>query len=299
MGKRRWPWVLVGLLVVVLIAKHFLLDTAVAADGEYTIDVAALHRAATSGGALPDHIEVEQVGGFDCVRSLAVAGQGFGNNPMALLVHRVVWPDRSVVIDTGMSPSGMKALPGSKADPAAYDRVVKAISQASAIVFTHEHPDHVGGFAAAPAPETLIGRVQMTSEQLKSDRLERDQFPAGVLKKVKPLTYTGLYPLAPGVVLQKAPGHSPGSQLVYVELANGTRYLFVGDIAWTKDNIRLQKGRAGIAALIIKEDRGAVAAQVKALAALPADIHVIVAHDRAELADDLERGLVHKGFTGI
>jgi len=39
----------------------------------------------------------------------------------------------------------------------------------------------------------------------------------------------------------------------------------VGDIAWSKDNIRLQRGRPGLATLLMKEDRSAVAAQVKAL----------------------------------
>ena len=99
------------------------------------------------------------------------------------------------------------------------------------------------------------------------------------------------------MVLQKAPGHSPGSQLVYVELASGQRFLFVGDIAWTKDNIRLQTGRPGVATLLMSEDRPAVAAQLHALAQLPADVHVIVAHDPIALDDDLKAGLYREGFT--
>ena len=103
--------------------------------------------------------------------------------------------------------------------------------------------------------------------------------------------------MAPGVVLQKAPGHSVGTQLVYVELANGTRYLFIGDIAWTYDNITRQIGRPGIATLLMKEDRPAVAAQLQALAALPKDVHVIAAHDPVELERDLKAGLFKQGFS--
>jgi len=98
-------------------------------------------------------------------------------------------------------------------------------------------------------------------------------------------------------VLQKAPGHSVGSQLIYVELANGTRFLFVGDIAWTYENITRQTGRPGLATVLMSEDRPAVAAQLQALAALPHDVHVIIAHDPVTLAKDLAEGLYRKGFT--
>jgi glyoxylase-like metal-dependent hydrolase (beta-lactamase superfamily II) len=101
------------------------------------------------------------------------------------------------------------------------------------------------------------------------------------------------------VVLQKAPGHSPGSQLVYVELSSGQRFLFVGDVAWTHDNITLQKGRPWIAKPLMGEDRPAVAAQLHALAQLPPDVHVIVAHDPIALASDLQAGLYTQGFSGL
>lgn len=297
MRKRRWLWVFVTLLVVILIAKHFLLDTPVAATGEFVIDLDALHRAATAGGPLPQSIEVERVGEFGFPRSLVVAGQGFKTHPMVLLAHRVVWQDHSLLIDTAMPPEATKVMPGSKADPVAYTRLVKAMQQASTIVFTHEHEDHVGGFASAPDANSIAPHVIMTREQFESPKLERGKFPAGLLEKLKPLDYQGLHAVAPGVVLQKAKGHSVGSQLIYVELANGTRYLFVGDIAWSKDNIRLQIGRPGIATLLMKEDRGLVAAEVKALSRLPADVHVVVAHDPVALEDDLRAGLFHKGFS--
>jgi glyoxylase-like metal-dependent hydrolase (beta-lactamase superfamily II) len=98
-------------------------------------------------------------------------------------------------------------------------------------------------------------------------------------------------------VLQQAPGHSPGSQMIYVELTGGRRFLFVGDIAWTKDNITTQTGRPGIATLLMKEDRPAVAAQLHALAQLAPDVHVIVAHDPVALESDLKAGLYKQGFT--
>jgi glyoxylase-like metal-dependent hydrolase (beta-lactamase superfamily II) len=153
--------------------------------------------------------------------------------------------------------------------------------------------------AVAPDPAALAHSVTMTREQLASSKLERKDFAPGALERFRPLSYDGLYAVAPGVVLQKAPGHSPGSQLVYVELANGNRFLFVGDIAWSRDNITMQRGRPYIAKLLMGEDRPEVAAQLAALSRLPSDVHVVIAHDPIALADDLAAGLYRQGFTGL
>ncbi|HVZ73356.1 MAG TPA: MBL fold metallo-hydrolase [Polyangia bacterium] len=298
-GKRsRWPWILGGFVVLLVVAVVALTGTAAPPTGEYTIDLVALHRVALDDGApLPDHIEVERVATFAFPRTLVVAGDGFRMHQMVLLAHRVVWPDHhSAMIDTAMGPEGAKKMPGSHMTDGGFDRVEAAMKQASAIVFTHEHVDHVGGVAAAPDVGAITRQTMFTKEQLESPRLERGDFPAGALDKMAPLSYSGMYLVAPGIVLQHAPGHSPGSQLVYVELADGKRFLFVGDIAWTRDNVTLQKGRPAIATLLMKEDRGAVAAQLRALAKLPADVHLVIAHDPVALAEDLRAGLYRDGF---
>src|SRR5258708_4080167 len=209
--RSRWPWVLGALVALMIVAGYVLVGTPAAPTGQYVIDLAALHRAAAIG-PLPDHIEVEKAGTFAFPRTFVVAGDGFRLHPMVLLVHRVVWPDHSLVIDTAMGREGTKKMPGSHLDEASFARVQAALEQASAIVFTHEHQDHVG------------------------------------------------------------------------------------DIAWSRDNIPLQKGRPFIATLLMKEDRGAVAAQLRALAELPSDVHVVIAHDPVALASDLGAGLYREGF---
>jgi hypothetical protein len=173
---KRWPWVLAAIVALLWVAKYALLDTASAASGEYVIDVDALHRVATATGPLPQAIEVEKVGDFAFPRSLVVAGEGFRMHPMVLLAHRVVWPDHSILIDTAMSPEAGKKMPGSHLDAAAFERVEAAIAKASAIVFTHEHVDHVGGVAAARDFSAIAPKVRITSEQLSGPRFERDAF---------------------------------------------------------------------------------------------------------------------------
>lgn len=298
MRRKRWLIALSAVIALIFGAKYLLLDTAAAPGAPYAIDLAALHQAAIADGPLPSHIEVERIGDFAFPRTLVVAGDGFRMHPMVLLAHRVVWPDRSsVIIDTALSPHEAEALPGAKADPAAYERLEQALLKATKILFTHEHVDHVGGVASAPNFATVAGKTLITREQLNGPRLERDKFAPGTLEQLKPLDYTGLYKVAPGVVLQKAPGHSTGTQLIYVELATGARYLFVGDIAWSEDNLKLQRGRPGLLALLGKEDRSAVAAQLQALAILPKDVHLVIAHDPVAYQRDLAAGLFHARFT--
>ena len=298
MRFKRWHLIVLACLVVLLGAKYFLLDTAASAEVPYIIDVEALHRIATAGGPLPSSIEVEKIADFAFPRTIVVAGDGFRMHPMVLVSHRVVWRDQSsLIIDTALGPKDVDALPGAKAYAEAFERMERSLAKARAIVFTHEHPDHVGGIASAPNFAAIAPKVVMTREQFEGPKLERDKFAPGALAQLKPLEYSGPYSVAPGVVLQKAPGHTPGTQLIYVELESGARYLFVGDIAWSEDNITLQRGRPGLATLLMKEDRAAVAAEVRALAALPKDIHIVVAHDPVALKRDLAAGLFRDGFA--
>jgi glyoxylase-like metal-dependent hydrolase (beta-lactamase superfamily II) len=298
MRRRRW-WIGIALAALVLFGVKFtLFNTAASPGAPYQIDLAALHRAANEQGPLPTAIEVERVADFAFPRALVVAGGGFSMHPMILVVHRVTWPDgRSIILDSALSQDDAAALPGSEFHRAAYERMEKALPRAEQILFTHEHVDHVGGVAASPSFAALSDKVRITEEQLAGPRLERDKWAPGTLEQLKPLSYSGILAVAPGIALQKAPGHSTGTQLIYVELASGARYLFVGDIAWSEDNIALQRGRPLLAALVIKEDRASVASQLQALAALPKDVHLVVAHDPVAFARDLKAGLYRERFS--
>ncbi|MDB4973534.1 MAG: Beta-Lactamase protein [Myxococcaceae bacterium] len=298
MRGKRWLIIFLCVMAFFLAAKFVLLDGAASASAPYTIDLEALHEAAVAAGPLPTAVEVEHVADFGFPRTMVVAGGGFSMHAMILLAHRLVYPDgSSVVIDTAMDPKSAEVLPGAKARPDAFKRVEAALAKAKLILFTHEHVDHVGGIASAKNFASIATQSRITREQLNGPRLERDKFAPGTLEQLKPLDYSGLYTVAPGVVLQKAPGHSTGTQLIYVELESGVRFLFVGDIAWTEDNIKLQRGRPLLIELIGKEDRAAVASQVAALAALPKDVHLIVAHDPVAYERDVKAGLLKQGFS--
>src|SRR5262249_5740457 len=141
--RRRWPWVVLGVFVILLAGKYFACGNPAAPGPAYVIDLDALHRAAiVNGGALPERIEVEQVSEFAFSRMLLVAWVGFRMLQMVLLALRVVWPGQSVVLDAVMTTAATKKMPGSKVHAAVFDRVEAAMKKACAVVFTHEHVDH-------------------------------------------------------------------------------------------------------------------------------------------------------------
>jgi len=48
------------------------------------------------------------------------------------------------------------------------------------------------------------------------------------------------------IVVVPAPGHTPGSVIIFVTVHNGTRYAFVGDLVWQLEGIALREERPWI-----------------------------------------------------
>ena len=92
--------------------------------------------------------------------------------------------------------------------------------------------------------EYVQGKALLTKTQVDwAQQDPRTLLSAENAKTIKTFDYEKLYRVAPGVALQKAPGHSPGSELVYVRTADGHELLFVGDIAWNEESLRVMKMR--------------------------------------------------------
>jgi glyoxylase-like metal-dependent hydrolase (beta-lactamase superfamily II) len=271
------PWmkkVLIGvgvLLLVLIVGKFILLDRApVPESSTFAIDLAALRKAATPEGAvLPEVLEVVTTGHSAVPRTVAMAGGGFGDYQMAFTSWRIRYPDGSaIVVDTTMDKDLTHKTFGNSTpfDEAAFDQIRKAMSAAQKIILTHEHVDHLGGVHTAPDFDALAPKLMLTKAQL-SEKAAKDNFLAPAqMAKLKPFEFSGPTALAPGIALLAAPGHSPGSQLVFVHLANGQEFLLVGDIGWSSQNITGLVGRPLLLSwLMVHEDRGAVANQLRSL----------------------------------
>jgi glyoxylase-like metal-dependent hydrolase (beta-lactamase superfamily II) len=102
------------------------------------------------------------------------------------------------------------------------------------------------------------------------------------------------------VVLLPAPGHTPGSQIVYVRLRDGREALFLGDVAWNAEQIRKLHYRPRIVTFVLGEDRRQVLAQFRALhelAAAQPEVVQVVSHDARQRRELLASGLLVDGFA--
>jgi glyoxylase-like metal-dependent hydrolase (beta-lactamase superfamily II) len=217
----------------------------------------------------------------------------------ARTAFQVVYPDALVMVDAGMDLAVHKFFGRGVEEPYFPDaakQVEQAVSKARFIVVTHEHGDHVAGVihsAAAPqlAPKTILTRTQiqtlMTSPQMPEIRLIDD-----LARRFVVIDYDRYYPLAPGMALIKAAGHTPGSQMVYVALESGREYLLIGDATWHMDGVRLMKGKD---APWVTEDQPAVLAQLTWLNGLSRsapDLIVVASHDEEQHVELVKKGVL-------
>lgn len=217
----------------------------------------------------------------------------------ARTAFQVVYPDASVMVDTGMDLT-VHTFFGRGVEepyfPDAAKQVERAVASARLIVVTHEHGDHVAGVvhsAAAPqlAQKTILTRTQvqslMTSPQMPEIKLTGD-----LARRFIIVDYDMYYPLAAGIALIKAAGHTPGSQMVYIALESGREYLLIGDATWHMDGVRLMKGKD---APWVTEDQGAVLAQLtwlNGLARTAPNLVVVASHDEEQHAELVKNGLL-------
>lgn len=185
---------------------------------------------------------------------------------------------------------------------AKYDSIQQAMRNARLVVITHEHHDHVAGIVRSPYLSELQQHTLLTKAQLRGLVLRpndpRVRVDSATALRFVAIDYETLMPIAPGVVLIKAAGHTAGSQMVYVRLASGTEYILAGDVAWHMTGVlnhqqKPETSTRGFGG----EDRAAIASELDWLRNVATSgVIVTVSHD-AEWIDRLaERQLFHVGF---
>jgi glyoxylase-like metal-dependent hydrolase (beta-lactamase superfamily II) len=293
------------LVVVGLVAGYFLLMRApIPKDTAFTVDMDEVNKLATAaGGDLPTEVRALVVAEGTFPAWAVVAGGGGEKIPMIFAAYQIVYPGKTVVIDSTADRKGFEQMPfplGSF-DDAKYEALSRALVSASVVLITHEHFDHVGGIAASPSLNDVLPHLLLTEEQLKSSLMEEAGFPAGALEGFVPISYDRYYVAAPGIVLIKTPGHSPGGQMVYVVTKDGHEYLFVGDIVWSRENLKREANRPLLISLAMNEDlasaRGEIRWIIDNLYANPDNtITYVVSHDRDQLNEYIDAGVIEEGF---
>lgn len=305
MSRKRGlgSWIL--LLVLVLIAPGYflLVDYSPAPDPQaYRLDLDAVRALASSlPGDKPREVRYEHVLDYEFSEAMVVAGDPWRGTLIPVYSYQLVYPRKTVIIDTAMDRSLAKPefmVPFY--DEAAYQRMSAALEHAALILITHEHVDHIGGIAHHPQPERLLPALRLNPQQRDNGRgMAPASLPEVLRSQVQLLGEQPLQAVAPGVVLVRAPGHTPGSQMIYVQRADGRELLFLGDVAWHRRSIALQRERPLFMTALIGEDRHQVLAQFSALHALAQqapELHQIPGHD-GEVIRELEAGgLLQTGF---
>jgi glyoxylase-like metal-dependent hydrolase (beta-lactamase superfamily II) len=277
---------------------------AAAADSTFSPDLAQIRQTAASlPGAKPLRINVVKFAESRRTKNFAVKGAPTEPSIQARTAFQVVYPDGYVMIDSGMDEQVHKFFGRGVVEPYFPDvekKVEQALVGAKAIVMTHEHGDHVAGVLRTPffaelAPKTTLTKTQVATLE-NEPQMPEIKITADQAARFKIIDYDKYYAFAPGIALVKAPGHTPGSQMIFVTLASGREYLFAGDIAWHMDGVRQVVGKD---APWITEPANLMAAELAWLNGVmknEKNVVIVVSHDEDQRLDYIKQGLLGDGL---
>ncbi len=258
------------------------------------LDIAGARKlVATATGQKPDKLAFELVGSRTATSNLLAAGSGFRPQMMGAMAYRLDVPGaRPIMIETGLTPAYAQELGMENFDAAAQARVDDSLRTASMILVTHEHADHLGGLAAiaaTPGGAAIAAKARLNRFQIPGSQSASALPWASGLKIPATLTQDRLQLVAPGVVVIPSPGHTPGSQMIYVQFANGTELLFVGDTAPREVSWLERRPPARLVTdFAVPQDRVALIGWLNALHELnrtEPGLHIIPGHDLGWLID--------------
>jgi glyoxylase-like metal-dependent hydrolase (beta-lactamase superfamily II) len=272
-----------------------------AAETPFTADLDAVRRLANVlPGAKPVAVNGIRVAASIRPERFVIEGGGEKSVTMPRTAFQVVYPDGTVMIDSGLDRETHASFstPDKREPyfPDAFARVQAALDAARLIVLTHFHVDHVAGVTRAANFEALAVKTIVSAETaeclVKTPHKPHLAMTPAQVGRFTVLGYERYYPVAPGMVLIKAHGHSADHQMVYIALQSGREILHSVDVGWVLENIRQIKGKA---APWVKEDAPAVRGQLRWLNRIvreEGNITLLVTHDDVLLGELTTSGAI-------
>jgi glyoxylase-like metal-dependent hydrolase (beta-lactamase superfamily II) len=256
----------------------------------FAVDLAVIRRLANlMPGAKPLAVNGVRIAASIRPNKFVIAGGDDTPVTMPRTAFQVVYPDGTVMIDSGMDKETHDSFstPDKREPyfPEAFAKLQQALIKARMIVLTHFHADHAAGVTQSANYAELAAKTIVSGETAKCLLLTPHKphlaMTADAVNKLNVVDYRHYLPVAPGMVLIKAHGHSVDHQMVYIALQSGREIMHSVDVGWVLENIRQVKGKA---APWVKEDVPAVLGQLRWLNNVlrnETNVTLLVTHDDA------------------
>lgn len=293
-----------AVLLLLAAAAHVIGVPVAAQAPSWSASLDDIRRVATMiPGRRPLRINVVKFAESRRTKNFSVKGAPAIPSVQARTAFQVVYADATVMIDAGMDQQVHRFFGRGVEEPydaTAAKQVDAAVKAARLIVLTHEHGDHAAGVIHSPlaaelAPKTILTRTQLQT-LISTPQMPEIKLTADLARRYVVVDYDKYMPIAPGIAIIKAGGHTPGSQMVYVTLETGREYLFIGDTTWHMDGVRQITGKD---APWITEDQNAVTDQLRWLNGLSrtdAALVIVASHDEEQLKELAGKSVLGDAF---
>jgi glyoxylase-like metal-dependent hydrolase (beta-lactamase superfamily II) len=270
----------------------------------FQCDLDTLDKLCIDNSGLPLSINTLTTAKGELLKWTIAAGDNSIPNQYIQTSFQIVFEDNTIILDAPMCEelfNDFKNVYEKQFFEENYFLLQEALKQSSLIFFTHEHPDHIEGFVSSPYLSEIYKKAIFTEEQYNSPKIKETDISSVYLDKINPVKFENYYILAPGIILIKAPGHTEGHVIVYVQLQNGNKFFFTGDIVWNFGNITKLKNRPLLATLIGGENRKQIGHQIRWLHDNvykndSYDINIVPSHDPNLINSYIKNGLLGATF---
>lgn len=165
----------------------------------------------------------------------------------------------------------------------------------SAVLLTHAHWDHASGLPEFPGVPVWI-----TAEEHKF--IDEGGWIADIAKSTNAKWQEFGFESGPwlgfpkshdvygdgAIVVVPAPGHTPGSVIVFVTTSDGKRWAMIGDLAWQREGIVDREERPWLIRSLADQDAGGVRENILRMNALHQrfpELVIVPAHDARAFAE--------------